>query len=181
MMHRIIQDHLEQVLAGVGPDPGHPAGQHLAECEECRHAVADMREQAAMLRQWRVANREMGEVEPRPGFYARVMQRIEAQTPGSVYELFFDSVFGRRLAMAALALALLLGVYVVSSEQMASPVAGGGSLQVTLVSDQALEMPQDFPSALADGVFSDHAQPMLVTGTPDQGAVLLNLVTYREQ
>jgi len=109
------------------------------------------------------------------------MERIEAQTPGSVYELFFDSVFGRRLAMAALALALLLGVYVVSSEQMASPVAGGGSLQVTLVSDQALEMPQDFPSALADGVFSDHAQPMLVTGTPDQGAVLLNLVTYREQ
>jgi len=181
MMHRIIQDHLEQVLAGVGPDPEHPAGQHLAEYEECRHTVAAMREQAAMLRQWRVANKEMAEVEPRPGFYARVMERIEAQTPGSVYELFFDSVFGRRLAMAALALALLLGVYVVSSEQMASPVAGGGSLQVTLVSDQALEMPQDFPSALADGVFSDHAQPMLVTGTPDQGAVLLNLVTYREQ
>jgi hypothetical protein len=111
----------------------------------------------------------MGEVEPRPGFYARVMERIEAQTPGSVYELFFDSVFGRRLAMASLALALLLGVYVISSEQMASPqAAGSGSPQVTLVSDQALEMPQDFP-------------PMLVTGTPDQGAVLLNLVTYREQ
>ena len=180
MMHRIIQDHLEQVLAGVGPDPGHPAGQR-AEGRR-RGAQAAMREQAAMLRQWRVANREVGEVEPRPGFYARVMERIEAQTPGSVYELFFDSVFGRRLAMASLALALLLGVYVISSEEMASPqVAGGGSLKVTLVSDQALEMPQDFPSALADGVFSDHAQPMLVTGTPDQGAVLLNLVTYREQ
>jgi predicted anti-sigma-YlaC factor YlaD len=171
MMHRIIRDHLEQVLGERPPAPEHPAGKHLAECEECRDAVAAMREQAAMLRQWRAAHAEM--VEPRPGFYARVLERIEAQTPSSVFTLFFDSLFGRRIAMASLALALLLGVYVISSEQMAEPQIAGidVSPQATLVS----EMPQDFP------VLSDDSQPRLVRGTPDQDAVLVNLVTYREQ
>jgi predicted anti-sigma-YlaC factor YlaD len=167
MMHRIIRDHLEQVLGDRAPAPDHPAGKHLAECGECREVIAAMREQAAMLRQWRVANAEM--VEPRPGFYARVLERIEAQSPSSVFTVFFDSLFGRRIAMASLALALLLGVYVISSEQMAEPQVAGP--QASLVS----EMPQDFP------VLSDDSQPRLVRGTPDQDAVLVNLVTYREQ
>jgi predicted anti-sigma-YlaC factor YlaD len=172
MMHRIIRDHLEQVLGERSPAPDHPAGKHLAECGECRDTVAAMREQAAMLRQWRAP-----ELEPRPGFYARVLDRIEAQTPASVFTLFFDSLFGRRIAMAALALALLLGVYVISSEQMAEPqmAAVDGLPQATLVSDHVSDMPQDFP------VFSDDRQPRLITGTPDQDAVLVNLVTYREQ
>jgi len=177
MMHRIIRDHLEQVLAGPGSAPEHPAGKHLVECEECRDAVAVMRAQAAMLRQWRPPM-EAAEMEPRPGFYARVLERIESQTPASVFTLFFDSAFGRRIAMASLALALLLGVYVISSEQMADPqVAAVDSLpQVTLVSDQVSDMPQDFP-----GVLNDYRQPRPVTNAPDQDAVLVNLVTYREQ
>ena len=74
MMHRIIRDHLEQVLGERPRAPDHPAGQHLAECVECREAVAAMREHAAMLRQWRVTGAEaMG---PRPGFYARVLEPI---------------------------------------------------------------------------------------------------------
>ena len=177
MMHRIIRDHLEQVLAGPGSAPEHPAGKHLAECEECREAVAAMREQAIMLRQWRVAHTEMAEVEPRPGFYARVLERIEAQGPGSVWTLFFDSLFARRIAMASLALALLLGVYVISSEQMSEPQTAGVAPQATLISD----LPQDFQGVLSENVFSNNAQPRLVTGAPDQDAVLVNLVTYREQ
>ena len=131
-MHRIIRDHLEEVLTGLGSAPEHPAGKHLTECAECRDAVAAMREQAAVLRQWRPA--EVENAEPRPGFYARVLERIDAQAPGSVFALFFDSVFGRRIAMASLALALLLGVYVVSSEQKADlETAGAGrSPQATL-------------------------------------------------
>ena len=170
MMHRIIRDHLEEVLAGPGSAPEHPAGKHLAECEECRGQVSAMRDQAAMFRQWRPA----GEPELRPGFYARVLDRIEAQGPGSVFTLFFDSLFGRRIAMASLALALLLGVYVISSEQMSEPqIAGVGSLpQARLVSD----LPEDLPVG-----FSDYGQPRLVTGAPDQDAVLVNLVTYRER
>jgi len=183
MMHRIIRDHLEEVLTGLGSAPEHPAGKHLTECEECREAVADMREQAAILRQWRLANEEIGEVDPRPGFYARVLERIETQGAGSVFTLFFDSLFGRRIAMASLALALLLGVYVISSEQMSEPeVADVVTLpQATLVSSQVSDLPQDFQDAFSDRIFSDHAQPRLVTGAPDQDAVLVNLVTYREQ
>jgi predicted anti-sigma-YlaC factor YlaD len=163
MMHRIIRDHLEQVLAGPGCTPEHPAGKHLAECEECREEVAAMREQAALLRQWRAS-----EIEPRPGFYARVLERIEAQTPSSVFTLFFDSLFGRRIAMASLALALLLGVYVISSEQIPEPA--------TFVSNVSSELPQDLPD-----VFSDYSQPRLMTAAADQDAVLVNLVTYRER
>jgi predicted anti-sigma-YlaC factor YlaD len=172
MMHRIIRDHLEQILGERPPAPDHLAGKHLAECGECREAVAAMREQAAMLQQWRAP-----EMEPRPGFYARVLERIEAQTPSSVFTLFFDSLFGRRIAMASLALALLLGVYLISSEQMAEPqvAAVNGLPQVTLVSDRVSDMPQEFP------VFTDDSQSRLVTGTPDEDAVLVNLVTYREQ
>jgi hypothetical protein len=137
-----------------------------------------MAEQAAILRQWRVAA-ESETVEPRAGFYARVLERIEAQGPGSVFTLFFDSLFGRRIAMAALALALLVGVYVISSEQMAEPEpAGAGQLPpATLISD----LPQDFQGVLSEGVFSSNAQPRLVKSAPDQDAVLVNLVTYREQ
>ena len=166
MMHRIIRDHLEEVLTGHGSAPEHPAGKHLAECEECRDAVTGMRAQAAMLQQWRApAEAEM--MEPRAGFYARVLERIETQGPGSVWALFFDSLFARRIAMASLALALLLGAYVISSEQMAEP--------------QAARV-QELPQAVFSGdVFSDSAQPRLVTGAPDQDAVLVNLVTYRER
>jgi len=167
MMHRIIRDHLEEVLTGHGSAPEHPAGKHLAECEECRDAVTAMRAQAAILQQWRVTNTEMAEIEPRPGFYARVLERIETQGPGSVWALFFDTLFARRIAMASLALALLLGAYVVSSEQMAEPQAASV---------------QGSPQAVFSGdVLSESAQPRLVTGAPDQDAVLVNLVTYRER
>jgi predicted anti-sigma-YlaC factor YlaD len=163
MMHRIIRDHLEEVLTGHGSAPEHPAGKHLAECEECRDAVTAMREQAAILRQWRTP----AELDPQPGFYARVLERIETQGPGSVWALFFDTLFARRIAMASLALALLLGVYVISSEQMLEPQTA---------SVEAL--PQ---AVFTDDILSDSGQPRLVTAAPDQDAVLVNLVTYREQ
>src|ERR1051326_8451875 len=118
MMHRIIRDHLEQVLAERPPAPEHAAGRHLAECNECREQVMVMREQAAILRQLRAPreNSEVDLLEPRAGFYARVLERIEAQASGSVFTLFFDSLFGRRIAMASLALALFVGVYVIFSD-----------------------------------------------------------------
>ncbi len=61
-MHRVIQDHLEQVLA----ESHAPAcAAHLDQCDECRGEVEAMRTQARLLRQLRV------EAEPRAGFYAR--------------------------------------------------------------------------------------------------------------
>ena len=112
-MHREIRDHIEDVLAGSQPD----AREHLAQCEECRTEVQGMQEQTALIRELRAP--EDFAADPRPGFYARVMERIEAEGPISIWNLFIESAFGRRIAVASLALALLIGVYLVTSERSA--------------------------------------------------------------
>ena len=48
-MHRLIQDHLEEVLSGNGVGKTAPSPLHLAECEECREEVSVMRQHASML------------------------------------------------------------------------------------------------------------------------------------
>jgi hypothetical protein len=147
-MHRVIQDHLEQVLNESSENS--PAAVHLAECVACREEVAAMRRQAAMFGVLRG-----GEESPRPGFYARVMERIEAQRPIDIWQLFFDSAFGRRLAVASVALAVFFAVYLVSSERLDQPVG------ITLEGRPAMMVSQ--------------------TGLPDKDTVLVDLVTYREQ
>src|SRR5438105_1285829 len=112
-MHRLVRENLEQILTGTSAE--NPGTIHLAECEECRDDIAAMREHAAALRAWR-APQAPEDLEPRRGFYARVMERIESQGPASIWNVFFESIVGRRLAIASLALAVLLSVYLVSSE-----------------------------------------------------------------
>jgi predicted anti-sigma-YlaC factor YlaD len=156
-MHRVVLDHLEEVLAEATDTS--PASAHLTECRECREEVSAMRQHAAMLRTLR-APETMPEV--RPGFYARVMERIEAQRPLSIWELFFDSAFGRRLAVASVVLAFVFSIYLVSSEHYAEQATTTIGLSA--------------PSAV-----SDDDQMISTTGLPDKDAVLVNLVTYREQ
>ncbi len=115
-MHRVIRDHLEEMLAESRTVSRRAPGRTSKECEDCRGEVAAMREQAALLRVLRTPSE--AQVEPRAGFYARVMERIEAEGPVSIWNVFIESTFGRRIAMASMALALLLGVYVVTAEQM---------------------------------------------------------------
>ncbi len=157
-MHRVIQDHLEQVLAESHVQA---CDAHLDQCGECRGEVEAMRKQARLLRELKA------EAEPKPGFYARLMERIEAQRPASIWSVFSDSPFGRRIAVASMALALLAGVYLVTSEQMAEQnIAVNPTVQF-----------------LSDGLPGE-GQPGMTTmtsGLPDRDAVLVNLVTYREQ
>jgi len=163
-MHRHVREHLEEVLAE--PDSGKTsgtAGQHLRECGECRAEVTLMREQAAELRAWRATE----ERDPKPGFYARVLERIEAEGPASIWDLFFDSSSGHRLAIASLALAVLMCLCLVSVER--------------LFTDTAQDY-QPFGSELRGQVVAGEDQPgVVLTGAPDQDSVLVNLVTYREQ
>jgi len=163
-MHRHVREHLEEVLAE--PESGKTRGiaaEHLSECAECRGEVALMREQAALLREWRAPE----EKEPRPGFYARVLERIEAEGPASIWNLFFDSTVGHRVAIVSLALAALMCVCLLSWER--------------LFSDAAQDY-QPFASELRGQVVAGEDQPGIVlTGAPDQDSVLVNLVTYREQ
>jgi anti-sigma factor RsiW len=152
-MHRGVRDKLEEILAGAG---GALCERHLSECEECSAEVAAMREQRGLLRSLRAAD---SVPEQSAGFYARVIERIEAQGVVSIWQLFFDSPVGRGLAMASMLLALSLGVYVVSAEH--------GFVENSAAPDARNAVVQD-----AGG---------MLTGSPDANAVLVNLVTYREQ
>lgn len=146
-MHRRMRDDLEKLLADGS------SSRHSEECRECREDLAAMREQSAWLRGLRA---DADIAAPRAGFYARVMERIEAQSP-SIWNLFFESPLGRTLAMASMAVALCLGVYLVSSESSERTLA------------PAPEMRMDVRPAA------------MLAGVPDQNAVLVNLITYREQ
>jgi hypothetical protein len=151
-MHRQMRDKIESVLGGL---PDSSSQQHLENCRGCSQEASAMREQAALMR----ALRAPAEIEPKAGFYARVLERIEAQRPVSIWSLFFESAMGRGLAMASMAFALAMGIYLVSSERIPE--------QTIVVTGQP------------DWVLSDD---MANPGTaPDRDAVLVNLVTYREQ
>ena len=152
-MHRLIQDHLEEVLAeSNGAVQSSPAAAHLTECEECREEVFAMRRHASMLRTLRADDETLA---PRAGFYARVMERIEAQRPIDIWQIFFDSAFGRRVAIGSMALAVIFSLYLVSSESLAQPVT------ITV---------EDHPGVT-----------LTKAGLPDKDTVLVDLVTYREQ
>jgi len=169
-MHREIFEHLEDVLSGAPPDL---AVRHLGKCAECREKVAAMQGQAVMVRQLK----PLPDAEPRPGFYARVLERIEAEGAASIWNLFAESVFAKRIAIASLSLIVLLGIYLVSAERSAEPmVSGQPMVQVCsgadcVVSGIAMVAGEDAPGAVLTRM--------------DQAArnddMLVNLVTYREQ
>jgi hypothetical protein len=161
-MHREIRDHIENVLAGSQPE-------HLAGCEECRSEVQGMQEHTALIRELRAP--EGFVAEPRAGFYARVMERIEAEGPISIWNLFIESAFGRRIAVASMALAILLGVYLVTSERSAEePMIAGQEVQ-----QQLIVVGEDGPARVITQMDQSSA------GKSSQDAVLADLVTYQEQ
>jgi predicted anti-sigma-YlaC factor YlaD len=162
-MHRLVRDHIEDLVAGV---ESASVAEHVKACEECRSDVMIMRAHSAALRELKAPD----DAEPRPGFYARVMERIEAQGPASIWNLFIESAFGRRIAVASLALALLLGVYVISSERAADqPIVAGQQAQPAVV------LGEDAPGR----VISRMDQSSMDKSSNDD--VLVNLVTYQEQ
>ena len=165
-MHREIRNHIEEALDPQRV-PQSPASRHLDGCRECKEEIDGMREQAALLRELRAP----ADLEPGAGFYARVLQRIEAEGPVSIWNLFIESAFGRRIALASLALALLLGVYVISSERTAQDpvVASQQTAPLTVIGEDA---PGRVISQVDQSVDSDP------TSTD---AVLANLVTYNDQ
>jgi len=110
-MHQPIRDNLEEYLKGSTRVPqGFYA--HLEACGDCASEIRLLETQANMLR----SLRSTADVEPDPGFYARVMGRIEEQGRGSIWSVFLQPSFGRRLAIASAALVVLLGTYLVTTE-----------------------------------------------------------------
>jgi hypothetical protein len=56
------------------------------------------------------------ELDPAPGFYARVVQLIEERAKESMWGAFIYSPFAKRLIYASLSVAVMLGTYVVTQE-----------------------------------------------------------------
>ncbi len=112
-MHGSIRNRLEDLLAAKGFAAKDPELiEHLSSCMECSSDLAAMKEQAEALHGLRAPE----EVEPAAGFYARVMQRIEERTKDSIWAGFIYSSFAKRLTYASLAIALLLGSFVIGQE-----------------------------------------------------------------
>jgi len=171
-MHREIRDQIEDVLA----EDVRAASQreHLSHCEECRSEVRGMREQTALIRELRAP--EGFAAEPRAGFYARVMERIEADGPISIWNLFIESAFGRRIAVASMALALLVGVYLVTSERSAEdPMLAVQQPLAGQMEQQLIVAGEDGPARVITQVGQSSA------GQSSEDAVLADLVSYQEQ
>lgn len=110
-MHGPIREKLEELLETGSLQE--ETSRHLAECQSCAVELKSMKEQSALLHCLRPSE----EVEPAAGFYARVIQRIEDTTVRSVWSVFTEGAFGTWLAYASLALALLVGSWLVTTER----------------------------------------------------------------
>ncbi len=156
-MHQPIQEGLEEFLAGSTRGPRYREIEaHLAACAECRDEVRQLMEQSLLLR----ALRPPEEVEPSPGFYARVIDRIEAQSRPSFWAEFLEPAFVRRLAYSSVVLLILLGGYMMST-------------------DPAAEIAR--PSVPEAILASDGIQPEFGADQErDREVVLVNLTSYSE-
>jgi hypothetical protein len=120
-MHRSIRDRLEDLLPAEGFAARDPELiEHLSSCMKCSSDLTTMREQSEALHCLRAPD----DIEPAPGFYARVMQRIEERAKESIWAGFIYSPFAKRLTYASLAIALLLGSFVVGQETQDGHLTG---------------------------------------------------------
>ncbi|MBY0505243.1 MAG: hypothetical protein K2X03_15120 [Bryobacteraceae bacterium] len=100
-MHTIIENELENYLVAKPLSAAFHA--HLGECADCRESLALFSEASRLVRTLRVETDEAAALELSPGFYARVLQKIEAEEKPSVWDIFLQP-FGRKLVFASLAL-----------------------------------------------------------------------------
>jgi anti-sigma factor RsiW len=161
-MHEPVKAHLEDYLGRKENVPERVTA-HLASCSDCRTEVEAMEAQVPILRSLRPPSGP----EPAPGFYARLMERIEAQRPLSIWTAFLEPAFGSRLAVASVVLAIIMGIFLVSGEPMTRP-------------DPMPIAPDTVASAVAD---RDDPAPVF-TGVGDEqqvrNAVFVSLATYRD-
>jgi anti-sigma factor RsiW len=116
MKHQVIQDHLEEYLAGtLSGGMLSQVESHLSTCAPCRQDVEAMRGMSAMFLSLR--NDEV--VEASPNFYAHVSRQVaavEEERASSIWAALFDPIFIRRVAFASLLVLASLGSYLVSQE-----------------------------------------------------------------
>jgi hypothetical protein len=154
-MHGLIRDRLEDYLGAPGKKLPLEFEQHLHNCEECREELSWMQEQSRLLK----ALAPSRELDPAPGFYGRVINRVEAQQSGSIWTVFLDPVFGRRLSAVAVAMVMLIVSLMVVAERN--------------------RQPERFAAADAM-VVNEERPPLGIDRDRDRETVFVTLATYDE-
>ncbi len=156
-MHQEIRQNLEDYLRGA--ELPAEIRSHLGECAECASDLQALQSQSELLRSLRSPT----DLEPRAGFYARVMERIEAQ-PASIWSVFLERKFGFRLALASAALVTLLGAYLVTSEPSGPEFSSTPAVVLT-----------DTPQTAQASIDQDGPRQQ-----QQRDAVLVDLASYRQ-
>jgi hypothetical protein len=156
-MHQEIRKNLEEYLKGSRAEVPAEFQRHLGGCAECGNELRELEQQSEMLR-----SLQARDAEPRAGFYARVLERIEAQQPFSIWSVFLERKFGFRLAVASGMLAAVLGFYLVASELREPAVALAPTITATVATT---------------GSDTDSSA---IEQEQQRDAVLVNLASYRQ-
>ena len=119
-MHIPLRENIEAYLSGnLGRSEQEALEAHLAGCAECREEWEAIRASADALRGLRPP-RDL-ELEPAPGFYARVIDHIDHERQVPFWAMLLEPAFGRRLVFACLMLLALAGVYVAAFDRVEYP------------------------------------------------------------
>jgi hypothetical protein len=139
-MHGLIRDHLEDYLRG-GSERKLPweFEQHLRNCDECRGELALMLEQSQLLHVLAPSH----DLSVAPGFYARVLDRIEARQNQSFWNVFLDPAFGRRIVATCVTVIVLLGGYLAFTESRSQEPVNVDAESIMAVEDHPPGLGQD--------------------------------------
>ena len=147
-MHEPVRSQLEDILQGrLRAGQKETVDAHLAKCADCLAELREMRLYSGALRALRATDVPD---DPSAGFYARVMQRVEAQGIPSFWNLLLDPVFGRRLVYATGALFLLMASFLLATT--------GGQPELARTPVEMMAQPRVTPAAAQAGFGEDVRQ-----------------------
>lgn len=143
-MHEPVRSQLEDILHGrLRAGRREAVEAHLAECADCVEELREMRLYSGAVR----ALKAIDVPEAAPGFYARVLQRVEAQGRPSFWNLLLDPVFGRRLVYATGAMFLLMASFLLATS--------GGQPELARTPVEVMAQPRDYPAPMQAGFGED--------------------------
>ncbi len=177
-MHESIRDGLEEYLkstAGKVPREFHA---HIEACKDCASKLLLLEAQAQMLRTLQTSR----EIEPRAGFYGRVMERINEERQSSIWAAFLEPAFGRRLAWISAAAVLALGTYLVTAELAEPQIAQApSSIAANLPAPVLTANQPSRVSAASETSAVETAGPAeSARQRQRRDAVLVNLASFRQ-
>jgi predicted anti-sigma-YlaC factor YlaD len=161
-MHEPVAERIEEYLQGTRmPD----VDEHLLHCESCRSELSQMKLHSQLLRSLRAPQ----ELEIPAAFYARLMNRIDSQSRQSVWSVFSESIFAKRLAYASATFLLLLGTYFVSTNESGQPLTASAP-EVIMANDGHVH-----------GAHVNVEAASAAEQDKNRDSVFVNLATYHEQ